>query len=159
MRAWKWIATTSLICTALAGGTLVAVGEPPPQEEQAEEPEPRPQVWQAFDWQELMADSEQAQSPWLPFLRRPTLSMGVYRLQAGGRDGQSPHAQDEVYYIAEGKAVLQVEDDQVPVEPGSVVYVRAGAEHRFHSIEEELVVLVFFSAAKPPQAPKPRGTQ
>jgi quercetin dioxygenase-like cupin family protein len=35
------------------------------------------------------------------------------------------------------------------VKAGSVVYVRAHADHRFFNIEEELKVLVFFSAADP----------
>jgi len=35
------------------------------------------------------------------------------------------------------------------VQPGSVIYVKAGVSHRFHSIKEELNVLVFFSTAAP----------
>jgi mannose-6-phosphate isomerase-like protein (cupin superfamily) len=32
-----------------------------------------------------------------------------------------------------------------PVRPDSVVYVSAGVEHRFHSVEEDLHVLVFWA--------------
>jgi quercetin dioxygenase-like cupin family protein len=31
------------------------------------------------------------------------------------------------------------------VEPGSVIFVEAGMEHRFHTIKEDLSVLVFFA--------------
>lgn len=154
MGKWLWIGAALLIW-AVQDQALSAQEERQKSSQQADASD----VWQAFDWQQLMTDSEEASGPWLPFLRRSTLSMGVYRLEAGGRDGQSPHAQDEVYYIAQGKALLQVEEDEIPVKPGSVVYVKAGAAHRFHSIQEELVVLVFFSAADPPEAPKPRGSQ
>jgi quercetin dioxygenase-like cupin family protein len=36
------------------------------------------------------------------------------------------------------------EEDQL-VETGSIIFVPAKAEHRFHTIEEELVLLVFFA--------------
>jgi quercetin dioxygenase-like cupin family protein len=34
------------------------------------------------------------------------------------------------------------------VQAGSIVYVAKNVEHRFHSIEEELTVLVFFAPAE-----------
>ncbi len=86
--------------------------------------------------------------PYLPFLRVPTLSSGLYKLPKGGEDKQQPHTQDEVYYVIAGKAVLSVGEEETLVKPGSVIFVRAGVEHRFHSIEEDLQVLVFFSAAE-----------
>ena len=42
------------------------------------------------------------------FLRQPSLSMGVYVLPAGGVDPQSPHTEDEVYYVASGRAQIKV---------------------------------------------------
>ncbi|HSR69580.1 MAG TPA: cupin domain-containing protein [Acidobacteriota bacterium] len=125
---------------------------------QQEKASSRGEGWQAFEWKGLMEDAARTGSPWHPFLTQPTLSMGVYRLPAGSDDGQSPHEKDEVYYVAQGQAVLRVGEDDIPVSPGSVLYVRAGADHHFHSIAEDLVVLVFFSAAEPPQAPRPRGS-
>ncbi len=83
--------------------------------------------------------------PWLEFLRVPDLRVGLYVLPAGGTDPQSPHAEDEVYHVVRGRAVLAVDGEELPVGPGSVVYVAAGVGHRFHSIAEELEVLVFFA--------------
>ncbi len=37
---------------------------------------------------------------------------------------------------------------EIPVETGSIVYVPALVEHRFHSVEETLAVLVFFAPAE-----------
>jgi quercetin dioxygenase-like cupin family protein len=48
--------------------------------------------------------------------------------------------------------VLKVGAADQPVQPGSLVFVKAGIEHRFHSIKEPLNVLVFFSSAKPAEA-------
>jgi mannose-6-phosphate isomerase-like protein (cupin superfamily) len=82
------------------------------------------------------------------FLRVPALSAGIYRLAAGARDPQSPHAQDELYHVLEGRATLATTDGDVAVAAGSLVYVAAGVEHRFTAIEEDLVVLVLFAPAE-----------
>ena len=85
---------------------------------------------------------------WDEFLRVPALSMGVYALSAGADDPQTPHGQDEVYYVVSGHGVLRVEDVDQPVQSGSLVYVEANAQHHFHSISEDLTALVFFAPAE-----------
>lgn len=82
------------------------------------------------------------------FLRVPALSAGWYVLPAGGSDPQRPHREDELYYVTAGRAVVRVGAEDRPVEPGTIIYVPAGAEHRFHSITEELRVLVMFAPAE-----------
>ncbi len=86
--------------------------------------------------------------PYLEALRIPSLSVGLYELPAGSEDPQRPHREDEVYYVLQGHAVLRVEGEDHPVGPGSVVLVRAGEEHRFREITEDLSVLVFFAPAE-----------
>jgi mannose-6-phosphate isomerase-like protein (cupin superfamily) len=85
---------------------------------------------------------------YLEFLRRPTMSAGIYVLEAGADDHQQPHAEDELYHVIDGRAVLEVDGDQRPVQPGTVVFVAAGTPHRFHSIASKLAVLVVFSPAE-----------
>jgi mannose-6-phosphate isomerase-like protein (cupin superfamily) len=77
-----------------------------------------------------------------------SLSLTVARWPAGSVDDQQPHTEDEVYYVAAGRARLTVADESVPVGPGSVAFVAAGAEHRFIEIAEDLEVLVFWSPAR-----------
>ncbi len=103
--------------------------------------------WETFTLEELREQREAASRPWLAFLKVPTLSTGLYVLPAGGQDRQTPHERDEVYFVVSGRAVLEVDGERQPVSPGSVVYVKAGVEHRFVEIEEKLEVLVFFAAA------------
>jgi mannose-6-phosphate isomerase-like protein (cupin superfamily) len=74
--------------------------------------------------------------------------MGMYVLPAGGTDPQSPHTEDEVYYVLSGKAQIKVGEEDRAVQAGSIVYVAKNAEHRFHTIEEELTLLVFFAPAE-----------
>ncbi len=102
---------------------------------------------QAFSLPGLVADQAKAGEEWREFLRVKSLSLGVYALKKGAVDKQSPHKQDEIYYVVAGRAVLTVEGKDHPVEPGSVVYVAAHAQHRFHDITDDLTTLVFFAPA------------
>ena len=73
------------------------------------------------------------------------LSVGVYVLPAGGVDGQRPHLEDEVYYVVRGRAKFRAGHEVEPVAPGSLLYVRAGVDHRFFDVEEELAIVVFWA--------------
>ncbi|HSM54738.1 MAG TPA: cupin domain-containing protein [Candidatus Sulfomarinibacteraceae bacterium] len=103
---------------------------------------------QAFELNDLIEAHGEQGELYLEFLRVPDLSMGLYRLPAGGEDPQNPHNEDEVYYVVEGRAKLNVDGEDRPVRPGSVVYVAAEVPHYFHSISEALTVLVFFAPAE-----------
>ena len=103
----------------------------------------------AFTLDDLIEKQEKNVRPYLEFLDASTLNMGLYVLPSGGEDLQSPHKQDEVYVIEAGKAILDVEGKDHKVSKGSIVFVKARAKHHFHSIEEELKVLVFFSTMAP----------
>jgi cytidylate kinase len=81
-------------------------------------------------------------------LRAPALSLGLYRLPAGSLDEQQPHGEDEVYYTLSGRGRLRVGEADHAVEPGTLHFVAARAEHRFHSITEDLALLVFFAPAE-----------
>jgi quercetin dioxygenase-like cupin family protein len=82
------------------------------------------------------------------FLRVPALSAGLYVLPAGGTDPQKPHREDEIYYVIRGRARCQAGKEDREVSAGSVIFVAAELEHRFHDIEEELAVLVLFAPAE-----------
>ena len=111
-----------------------------------------------FELAELRAEHATTGKRYLEFLRVPALSTGIYVLPAGAEDKQTPHQQDEIYYVVSGRARMKItradtisstttSEDRL-VTPGSVIFVEAGTEHRFHSIEEELVVLVIFGPAE-----------
>jgi mannose-6-phosphate isomerase-like protein (cupin superfamily) len=97
---------------------------------------------------QLLQQQQQTGSLWLEFLRHDSLSMGVYVLPAGGTDPQSPHTEDEVYYIAGGRGQIFVGGEDRAVKTGDIIFVAKQVEHRFHSIEEELRILVFFAPAE-----------
>jgi mannose-6-phosphate isomerase-like protein (cupin superfamily) len=135
------ILTSFAVFAAVAGALGLArakgaAGEGAPPE--------RPKV-AAFDLAELAGRRAQGSDPWLEFLSTSTLRTGLYVLPAGGADHQTPHREDEVYHVVAGRAVLDVDGVAHAVHPGSIVYVRAGVPHHFHSIESELQVVVFFA--------------
>lgn len=103
---------------------------------------------QAYELIQLIRQRADSNKLYLEFLKVPDLSMGLYVLPAGGTDPQSPHTEDEVYYIVSGKAKIKVADEDRGVQAGSIVYVAKNVEHRFHSIEKELTALVFFAPAE-----------
>ncbi|HUM11057.1 MAG TPA: cupin domain-containing protein [Myxococcaceae bacterium] len=96
----------------------------------------------------LDAERGGAQRPYLEFLRVPALSAGLYVLEAGMADLQSPHTEDEVYVVVAGRCRFRAGGEEREVGPGSVLFVPAGLEHRFVDIDERLQALVFFGPAE-----------
>ncbi len=101
--------------------------------------------WKAFDLMTEVEKQLNSGSPYNEFLRVPALSSGIYTLEAGSKDLQSPHDEDEVYVVIKGRARLKVDDKDVSVGPGSILYVKASSQHSFFEIEEDLTILVFFA--------------
>jgi mannose-6-phosphate isomerase-like protein (cupin superfamily) len=99
----------------------------------------------AFQTSDLLARVRASGGPWLEFLRVEAMSAGLYVLGVGATDPQQPHAEDELYHVVSGRAVLRVGEEDQPVTAGSTVFVAARVAHRFHSITEELVTLVVFA--------------
>jgi oxalate decarboxylase/phosphoglucose isomerase-like protein (cupin superfamily) len=65
----------------------------------------------AFELAQLITQHADSNKLYLEFLKVPDLSMGLYVLPAGGTDPQSPHTEDEVYYVVSGKAKIRVADE------------------------------------------------
>lgn len=59
-------------------------------------------------------------------------------------DDQTPHSRDEVYVIARGSGTFYVAGERVPFEPGTMLFVAAGAEHRFERFSGDFATWVFF---------------
>jgi len=102
----------------------------------------------AFELTQLISQRESSNKLYLEFLKVPDLSMGLYVLPAGATDPQSPHTEDEVYYVVSGRAQILVAEENRAVQAGSIIYVAKNVAHRFHSVEEELTLLVFFAPAE-----------
>ena len=107
---------------------------------------------ESFDVPSLEATRSELQARtgelYLEFLRRDSMSCGLYVLEPGADDPQEPHQEDEVYVVLAGRARLRMADQDQPVGPGSVLFVARTVPHRFHDATERLSVLVFFAPAE-----------
>ena len=104
----------------------------------------------AFQLDDLVSRLDASRHDFAEFFRAETLSLTAALWPAGSVDDQTPHTEDEVYYVASGRGKLRVAGEDRDARPGTVAYVAAGVDYCFHSIEEDLQVLVFWAP--------PRGT-
>lgn len=103
---------------------------------------------QAWELGEVEAASTASGRLYHEFLTVADLSAGLYILEAGAADPQSPHTEDELYYVVSGRGAVTVGEETRDVVAGSLVFVAATIPHRFHDIVERLELLVMFGPAE-----------
>jgi len=101
-----------------------------------------------LSWPQLEQGPATGGDNYFEFLRVPAMSAGLYALSAGELDVQEPHREDEVYVVLAGAATFTGGDESTLVSSGSVIFVPAHEEHRFHHITEDLEVVVVFAPAE-----------
>lgn len=84
---------------------------------------------------------------YLEQLRVASLSAGRFTAAPGYDERQEPHDEDEIYYIIDGEAVLEIDGVPHRVTAGTLAYVPRGAQHRFTQVSADLDVLVVFASA------------
>lgn len=75
-------------------------------------------------------------------------SLVVEIYKPDGVDLQQPHSRDELYVVASGSGYFVNGDSRAPFEPGEVLFVPAGVEHRFAEFSDDLAVWVIFFGPK-----------
>jgi mannose-6-phosphate isomerase-like protein (cupin superfamily) len=81
-------------------------------------------------------------------LRVADLSVGTYCIPVGGKDGQDPHSEDEIYVVVRGRGRLISDTGESEVGPGTVIYVKAHENHQFTEVTEDLSIVVVFAPAE-----------
>ena len=84
-----------------------------------------------------------------PFVQALTHGSMQVELFAPGTSGlskdiQQPHMQDELYVVQRGQSGFWIEGERSTVMPGDVLFVPAGAEHRFEDFSADFVTWVIF---------------
>jgi mannose-6-phosphate isomerase-like protein (cupin superfamily) len=100
-------------------------------------------IEQAGKW----AEPDETGATYVEHLATRDVSVGTYSLRAGAADTQSPHGEDEIYVVTSGRARFTSAGETVEAYPGTVLFVPAHEQHRFHDISEDLTLLVFFGPA------------
>ena len=81
-------------------------------------------------------------------------SMQVRFYAPRGVDGQTPHAQDELYVVVQGSGSFVCRDQRTPFGPGDVLFVPAGAVHRFEDFGDDFGVWVIFYGPEGGEGPR-----
>jgi mannose-6-phosphate isomerase-like protein (cupin superfamily) len=136
---------TFVLCIS-AQNALAPNTPDPGAQDKAPTQSPKPIAMKVWNIEDVIAKHRAAKRSYTRFFRVPSTDCGIYTLPKGGKDNQTPHANDELYYVVKGKAKLQCDGKKVDLKPGSLVFIGAAAEHRFVDIEEDLELLVVFSS-------------
>ena len=83
-----------------------------------------------------------ATEPFKTLFEHGTLAVEFYKPEKV--DLQQPHTRDEIYVIASGSGQFINGDQQHAIEPGEVLFVPAGREHRFVDFTDDFATWVFF---------------
>lgn len=100
---------------------------------------------EAYEYGDILAGQRAGEDAYVQFINRGSMSLGLYVLPAGSEDTQTPHLEDEIYYVVSGRGDILVDGERRPVQPGSIVFVEKHVDHRFVDITEDLSILVFFA--------------
>jgi mannose-6-phosphate isomerase-like protein (cupin superfamily) len=84
--------------------------------------------------------------PFIEAMRHGTMSVEVFAPR--GEDAQSPHEQDELYFVVSGAAEFWHEGATTPVATGDVLFVAAHDRHRFAKMTDDFVTWVVFWGPK-----------
>lgn len=71
-------------------------------------------------------------------------SMSVELYAPVGTDPQTPHEQDELYFIHSGRGEISIGGERLPAAPGMAFFVPAGVEHRFEDFTPDFSAWVVF---------------
>jgi len=88
-----------------------------------------------------IADEPEGKRYFYP-IRHGTMRVGIYAPQ--GTDPQQPHDQDELYIVESGSGVFLNGDERRQFKPGDVIFVPAGAVHRFEDFSDDFRTWVVF---------------
>ncbi|MGB8843258.1 MAG: cupin domain-containing protein [Aliidongia sp.] len=75
-------------------------------------------------------------------LRHGTMKMGLYAPTA--TDTQTPHKQDELYIVVSGRGEFVKNRERRQFSPHDVIFVEAGADHRFENFSADFAAWVIF---------------
>lgn len=71
-------------------------------------------------------------------------SMSVELYAPAGTDPQTPHTQDELYFVITGTGDFVQETERHRIGPGTVLFVAAGEIHRFENFSTDFATWVVF---------------
>jgi mannose-6-phosphate isomerase-like protein (cupin superfamily) len=100
-----------------------------------------------YDITTYLEKIENSGSYFSTFIDRESLAAGVLLLKPGEDDTQTPHENDEIYFILSGDGFLKIKNKNYEVSKNRLFFVAKNVKHFFHGNTEELKVLYFFGGS------------
>ncbi len=85
-------------------------------------------------------------APFMTQLAGGSMSVEVFApgSNADGRDRQTPHTQDELYFVQRGLSDIVIGDQRFAAAAGDAFFVAAGVAHRFENFTPDFATWVVF---------------
>lgn len=79
---------------------------------------------------------------WITMLHRGALEVELYAPR--GKDLQTPHSRDELYFVVRGSGDFVLAGRRHPFAPGDAFFVPAEVDHRFERFSDDFLTWVVF---------------
>ena len=107
--------------------------------------DPKDKDWAHYSINEVRKSADPEKNTWNEFLQVATLRWGLYMLpEKLGGDKTLTHDVDEINIVVRGTAQFRMGDEETEVNENTVVWVRSGIGHHFHSLSDDFEVLILF---------------
>ena len=100
-----------------------------------------------YDLTTYLEKIENSSSYFSTFIDKESLAAGVLLLKPGESDTQTPHENDEIYFIISGDGFLKIKNKDYEISKNRLFFVAKNVKHFFHGNTEELKVLYFFGGS------------
>ena len=94
-----------------------------------------------FESKELVSQLNDKGGYFIDFVTTKDIEAGIICLHPGEKDLQEPHSVDEIYYVIEGFAYIEIEGRSKAIKERDIIFIPAKSRHRFHGNNQDLVVL------------------
>ena len=85
------------------------------------------------------------ENSWNPFVKRATMSFGLYQLpKVLGGDSTLVHQWDEINVVTKSSAKFSIDGQDMDITLGDIIYVQKGHGHYFHELKSDFDVLILF---------------
>ena len=99
-------------------------------------------VWELQEVLKDLKSIPEGEEPYLEPFKHGSMSLGMYA--PGEADLQSPHTQDELYFVISGSGIFVNDGARTPFAKGDALFVAAGIEHRFEEYTKDFAAWVVF---------------
>ena len=97
-----------------------------------------------LDFADVVLDMKAQKEDFRRILETENITLGIWKIEVGESDIQTPHERDEVYIILSGKAKLKIEGKVFEVSPNKIFFVKRDTEHNFFGIVEDVELIYAF---------------